>query len=276
MKHPSRYLSTRVAAALAALLSTALVAAGCGGGAKEHTTVTPAGTFTTVTKGTLTAGSEIPYPPFEFGRGPNYKGFDVDIVHEIVKRLGLKSKFINTPFATIFRSLAQHKFDMVASATTITPKRRQVAVFSYSYLPADQSLMVKKGSKITTVSDLKGKTVGAQNGSTGADYARKFTHAKAVRTYEQIDDAFNALAAGQVDAVINDFPISKYAERSRTNLRVVQTIPTNEQYGFGFPRGSDYLVRSVNNALTGMKSDGTYENIYRKWFHVSPPASFFE
>ena len=170
-------------------------------------------------RGQAQVGSDIPYPPFEFGSAPDYEGFDVDIVNEIAKRLDLKAKFEKTPFDTIFRNLAQGKFDMVASAATITPEREKTVDFSDPYFPADQSLMVKRGSDIKTVDDLDGKMVGAQLGTTGADYAKDKTKAKTVRTYDLIDDAFNALQAGQVEAVINDFPVSKYAERAQQGSR---------------------------------------------------------
>src|SRR5919206_317583 len=138
---------------------------------------------------------------------------------------------------------------MVASATTITPERAKEVDFSDPYFPADQSLMVKKGSDIKTVADLKGKVIGAQLGTTGADYAKNHTDAKSVRTYDLIDDAFNALGAGQVEAVINDCPVSKYAEKAHPNLVVVRAIPTNELYGFAFKKGSDALRAAVNKEL---------------------------
>ena len=183
------------------LAAIVAVAPGCGGGNDNGN-----GGGGNVPK-TLTVGSDIPYTPFEFGKPP-YQGFDVDVVNEIAKGLGTKATFKKTPFDTIFRDLAQGKFDMVASASTITPERAKEVDFSDSYFPADQSLMVKKGSDVKTVDDVAGKTVGAQLGTTGAAYAKDKTKAKSVRTYDLIDDAFNALEAGQVVAVINDCPVS--------------------------------------------------------------------
>jgi ABC-type amino acid transport substrate-binding protein len=177
---------------------------------------------------------------------------------------------VKTPFDTIFRNLAQGKFDMVASASTITAERKKEVDFSDPYFPADQSLMVKKGSDIQTVDDLKGKIVGAQLGTTGADYAKNKTDAKSVRTYDLIDDAFNALGAGQVEAVINDCPVSKYAEKAHPNLAVVRSIPTNELYGFAFPKGSDALQEGFNKALGEIKDDGTLKNIQDKWLGSDP------
>ncbi len=259
-------------AALLILLAAVFAVAGCGDDDDNNngTTQAPASQPKTLTAGQLKVGSDIPYPPFEFGRAPNYKGVDVDIVNEIAKSLNLKAQFVKTPFDTIFRNLAQHKFDMVASSTTITAEREKAVDFSDPYFPADQSLMVKKGSDVKTLSDLDGKVIGAQLGTTGADYAKDKTKAKTVRTYELVDDAFNALEAGQVEAVINDCPISRYAERAHTDLVVLRAIPTNERYGFAFPNDSDALRIAVNKALAELKNDGRLAEVPKKWLGTDP------
>jgi polar amino acid transport system substrate-binding protein len=252
--------------ALIALLATVLVAVGCGGDDNKDQT----GSFTTISSGKLKVGSDIPYPPFEFGRAPNYEGFDVDLVKAIATKLDLDAEFVKTPFDTIFRNLAQGKFDMVATASTISAEREKEVDFSDPYFAADQSLMVKKGSDIKTVEDVKGKVVGAQLGTTGADYAKDKTEAKSVRTYDLIADAFNALEAGQVEAVINDCPVSSYAQKEHKSLVVVAAISTNESYGFAFPSGSDALREAFNKELAPLKKYGTVEELSRKWFGPEP------
>jgi lysine-arginine-ornithine-binding protein len=258
--------------AILALLAATFLATGCGddnGGSSSSSDLN------TIAAGKLRVGSDIPYAPFEFGRDPNYQGFDVDIVNEVAKRLKLEATFVKTPFDPIFRNLAQGRFDMVASAATITPERQKTVDFSVPYFPADQSLMIKRGSDIKTTDDLAGKRVGAQVGTTGADYAMDKVKADSVRTYDLIDDAFKALQTGQVDAVINDFPVSKYAERSKKDLQVVQRIATGEKYGLGFNKDDTKLRQEVNKALNKMKDDGTYTKIYKKWFQEDPPDSIF-
>jgi ABC-type amino acid transport substrate-binding protein len=259
--------------ALLVLAVFAFVAVGCGG--DDDSGGSSSGSLNTIDEGKLRVGSDIPYAPFEFGREPDYEGFDVDIVNEVAKRIDLEAEFVKTPFDPIFRNLAQGRFDMVASAATITPERQKTVDFSVPYFPADQSLMVKRGSDIKTTDDLEGKRVGAQVGTTGADYAKDEANAETVRTYDLIDDAFNALQTGQVDAVINDFPVSKYAERSKEDLQVVQRIPTGERYGLGFNKDSTKLREEVDKALNEMKEDGTYTKIYKKWFEEDPPDSIF-
>jgi polar amino acid transport system substrate-binding protein len=255
--------------ALLAALATAIIVAGCG----DDDEGTTGGKVETKESGKLIVGSDIPYPPFEQGRAPDYEGIDIELVDEIAKQLDLEVEWVDTSFDTIFRDLASGKFDMVASSTTITAEREKTVDFSDPYFPADQSLMVKKGSDIKSIDDVSGQVVGAQKGTTGADFAENETEAETVRTYAEIDDAFNALEAGQVEAVINDCPISKYAERSKPNLEVIEALTTDEQYGFAFQKGSTSLEDAVNDALTKLEDDGTYDKIIDKWLGSDPCKS---
>jgi ABC-type amino acid transport substrate-binding protein len=236
----------------------------------------PAFTFTTKTPGVLLVGSDIPYVPFEFGDPPDYDGFDMDLMHEVADRLRLELEIQKTPFDTIFRDLAQGKFDMVASSNTITEERKKIVDFSLPYFNADQSLMVRRDSGISSIDDLAGRRVGVQLGGTGEHWARERLTESEIRTYDVVVDAFVALGAGQVDGVINDFPSSKYAEREYANLIVVQTVSTDERYGLVFPQQSDSLREAVNATLLEMKADGTLNAIYQKWFEIDAPDNILE
>jgi polar amino acid transport system substrate-binding protein len=258
--------------ALLLLVGTALAACGDddddgGGGGAD----TSASELDTITPGTLVVGSDIPYPPFESGRAPNYDGFDIDVVNEIAKRLDVEVEYKDTPFDTIFRDLAQGKFDMVASASTITDERENAVDFSDPYYNAQQSILVKEGSDITSVDDLAGKTVGVQKGTTGEAYAKENANAGDLRSYAEGDDAINALIAGQVDAVLQDLPVNQDAVDTKEGLAIAEEIPTNEDYGLAFQEDADTLREAVNEALQEMKDDGTYAKIYREWFQGEPP-----
>jgi polar amino acid transport system substrate-binding protein len=267
-----------VMAGLLALLASVLVAAGCG--SDDTSSTTPSGSagggqdLGLITDGTLTIGSDIPYPPFEQGKAPDYAGFDVDVMDEIAKRLGLTPKWVDTSFGTIFSDQQAGKFDIVASSTTITPARSKKVTFSDSYFDADQSLMVQKGSAIASVDDITSDTtIGAQEGTTGQEYAETQTDAT-VQAFAEIGTVFNAVQAGQVDGVINDFAVSAYALKKYPQLDVVQEIPTGEHYGFPMQTTNTALVDAVNGALGDLIADGTYLTIFQKWFHDQPPKEF--
>ena len=92
-----------LAAVMMLLLCSGLVLVACGddddGGDGEQNS---GADFSTIRAGKLTVGSDIPYAPFEFGRAPNYEGFDIDLVTEIAERLKLEAEFVKTPFDTYF------------------------------------------------------------------------------------------------------------------------------------------------------------------------------
>jgi polar amino acid transport system substrate-binding protein len=259
--------------ALFLLVGTALAACGDddddnGGGGGTDTT---AAELDTLKPGTLVVGSDIPYPPFEFGRAPDYDGFDIDLVNEIASRLDVEVEYKDTPFDTIFRDLAQGKFDMVASSATITDEREKTVDFSDPYYNAEQSVLVKEDSDITSVEDLAGKTVGVQKGTTGEAYAKDNADAGDLRSYAEGDDAINALIAGQVDAVLQDLPVNQDAVDTKEGLAIAEKIPTNEDYGLVFQEDADALREAVNKVLAEIKDDGTYAKIYGDTFEGAPP-----
>lgn len=254
--------------ATTAVLALLLSLTGCGAGGSSADTDPADGL---ARSGVLVVGADVPYVPFAFGDGPDYQGMDMDLVREIGKRLGLRVEIRKTPFDTIFRDVVQGRFDMVAASVVITEERKQTVEFSLPYFNSDQSVMVKRDSPIGGLDDLAGKRIGVVLGGTGEKWAKSTPARADVRTYDVLDDAFKALAAGQVDAVVNDFPSSKYAERSYPMLTVVATIPTGGRYGLVFKPGSP-LREKVDGALLAMRADGTFERIYRQWFEVAPPA----
>jgi ABC-type amino acid transport substrate-binding protein len=225
----------------------------------------------TIRPGTLIVGSDIPYPPFEQGRPPDYDGFDIEMIGKIADKLGLDTEIKDTSFDTIFRDLAQGKFDIVASGSTITPDREKVVDFSDPYFLAEQSILVKSDSDIQTIDDLTGKTVGVQRGTTGEIYVKKHANPGNLRSYGQVDDAFNAVAAGQVDAVVFDLPGTQEAAKTLKGLEVRQSIDTGEQFGMALPPDADKLREAVNKALAELKKDGTFAELYKKWFQKDPP-----
>jgi polar amino acid transport system substrate-binding protein len=268
---------TRLAIALVAALAIAGIAAGCGGGGSSTTSASGGGSndLGVLTPGTLTIGSDIPYPPFEQGKPPDYTGFDVDLMDAIAQKLNLQPKWVDTAFGTIFSDEQAGKFDIVASSTTITPARSKKVTFSKPYFDADQSLMVQKGSDLQSTSDITSDTaIAVQEGTTGQDYAEKKTDAQ-VQAFPAIGTAFNALQAGQVDGVINDFAVSAFALKKYPQLDVVQTISTDEHYGFPMQKSNTALQNAVNGALTDLIADGTYQKIYMKWFSGEKPPKEF-
>jgi polar amino acid transport system substrate-binding protein len=223
----------------------------------------------------LVVGSDVPYPPFEeFGKTKTeFKGFDVELVEAIAAKIGRTPEFKDTSFDTIFRDLAQGKFDMVASATTITDEREETVDFTNPYyLPSAQSIVVKEGnSDLKTGKDLEGLVVGVQQGTTGEEYVEEEIDTKELRTFPQGPDTVPALKAGTIDAIVIDRPVAENIIEADSGLEISGGIETEEQYGFVVQQGDEELLDELNEGLKEVIDSGEYKTIYKKWFHKPVP-----
>jgi polar amino acid transport system substrate-binding protein len=258
-----RPLSALLAAV--AVGAIAVFAAGCGSSDDSTTGGGSSG------GGTLTVASDIPYPPFEQGKAGEYTGFDIELMEAIAEKLGRTAEFQDTSFETIFRDVAQGKFEAVISAATITPEREKAVAFSDPYYLSEQAILVKEGSDITGLDDLSGKTVGAQQGTTGLELGKEKADAGELRPYPEGPDAVNALKAGTVEAVIIDAPVAQNAVEKSGGVEIAEKVPTEESYGIALAKDNTELLDEINKGLEEVISDGTYTTIYEKWFKLEPP-----
>src|SRR3954451_21098586 len=263
-------LTTLFAVFLLAL--AVLVVAGCGGGSSSNSEESTAGGGGGKP---LSVGSDIPYPPFEQGKPGNYTGFDIELIEAIGERVGRKPEVQDTSFETIFRDVAQGKFDAVISAATITEEREQAVDFSNPYYLSEQAVLVIEGSEVESLEDLEGKTVGVQQGTTGQELAKEELGGSEVRPYPEGPDAVTALKNGTVEGVVIDAPVAQNAVEKSGGIEIAEKVPTEEAYGIAVGQGEEGLLDEINKALKEVEDDGTYKTIYEKWFHLEPPKAIF-
>lgn len=227
-----------------------------------------------ITPGTLLVGTDSPYRPFEFGKPPGYKGFDIDLVNAIAVELDLRVEILDTSFDTIFMDLNRGKFDLLASAATITPERKKVVSFTKPNFDATQSLVVRRGSGIRSVRDLAGKPIGVRDGTTGWWFARDRIPAAKVIGFRSIKAAIKALKVGRVDGLILDERVARRALENRfSGVRIAKSFSIGNLYGFATNKRDNKLRRGINWAFDRVKADGSFKRIYRKWFGINPPPS---
>jgi ABC-type amino acid transport substrate-binding protein len=261
-----------------ALVATMAFAVGCGDDdSGDESTTESSGTadVSTITEGTLLIGTDAPYPPFEIGTpdDADFGGYDIDLGNAIAENLGLTPEFVDTSFDTIFRDVAANQFDVVIAASTITPGRQKTVNFSDPYYEAQQALVVPEGSDITSVDDLSGLIVAAQDATTGETYANDETDAGEVRGFPEGPDAINAVITGQADAAIIDQPVAADAVEKQGGVEIAAEIPTNELYGIALSKENPELLEAVNGALSTLKEDGTIADLYEEYFSTEPPES---
>ncbi|NER79614.1 MAG: basic amino acid ABC transporter substrate-binding protein [Leptolyngbya sp. SIO1D8] len=258
-----------------------LTLAACGGTGDGGTASAPAeGEATEETAGVLTVATEPAFPPFEFqAENGELQGFDIDLMTAIGETAGLEVTFESLPFDGIIPALQAGTVDAAISGMTITEERLQTVDFSRPYIKAGLAIAVQEAdTEVKGLDDLEGKKIAVQIGTTGADQAAEIPGAE-ISTFDSAPLALQELANGNVDAVINDAPVTldAIASGNISGLKVVGELLTEEFYGIALPKDSEN-VALVNDALTTMMEDGTYAEIYMKWFGTEPselPESAF-
>ena len=257
--------------AVTAALVTALTA--CGGddsSGPDQATSGAGGGLDLISSGTLTVCSDVPYPPFEdfdTSAPSGFTGFDIDVIGDIAKGLDLKLAVKDSSFDALQsgQSLNAKQCDVVASAMTITDDRKKALDFSDGYYDSEQSLLVPEGSDITAIGDLAGKKVGVQQGTTGKSYTEENAPDADIVTFPSDAEMFQAIKAGQVDALLQDLPVNLDHQKAG-GFTVVETYKTDEQYGFAIRKGNTALVDAVDEQLKALRDDGTYQTVYDSYF----------
>lgn len=268
---------------VATLAVAGLALAGCGnddddtatdGGDGTTTTAPVAGEDTidtppTIEEGTLSVCSDVPYEPFEMeGDGPSgYTGFDIDVLNAVATKAELELSVADVDFDGILGNLEADSCDVVASAVTITDERAEQVDFSEPYFDADQSLLVKTDSDVASLDDLAGASIGVQSGTTGETYANENTPEGAeVKSFDGADSLFAALESGDVDAILQDFPVNAYRATQDDSVEVVEQYTTDEQYGFAVKKGNAELVAALDEGLALIRENGEYDAIFATYF----------
>lgn len=212
------------------------------------------------------------YPPMEMlDANKQIVGFCPDIVRAIGKAAGFTPVLKNTAWDGIFAGLAAGKYDAVASSVSITEERKQAMDFSDPYFEVQQGVITAKGAKITSIEDLKGKTIASQMGTTGYFVAKTIDGAQA-KSYDEIGLAVEDLYNGRLDAVIADSPVaSDYAlqhPQYSKKLTLAFTIASDkpEYLGIAVKKGNKEVLQLINEGLQKIKENGEYDAIYAKWF----------
>lgn len=248
--------------------------AACGSGTPSTDTASPTDPGATPTETTtLRVALDPTFPPFQTTTsGGGFEGFDIDLINAIAAAEGLTLDMQGLPFDGIIPALQAGTVDLTISTMTITPERAQVVDFSRPYFKSGQAIAVQESnSDITSYEALNGKRIAVQIGTVGADQANK-ANAADVRTFDNTPLALQELANGNVDAVIGDAPVILYAIKSgsATGIKVAGELLTEEYYGIAAPKNSPNL-ETINAGLATILENGTYQEIYQKWFSGEPP-----
>lgn len=220
---------------------------------------------------TYTVVSEMNYIPFMMHDGNGHtSGFEYDLLQAIAEKQGIQFKYTPHLWDELFNLLQRKEVDIISSGVTITPERQQKVSFSKSYLTTETSMLTEDKS-IVSYANLKGKNVSIQDGTLHNDIVNKHHRESGKLVAEKSTyAAVNSVLKRNTDVALGDKLVLQYYKKQNAgrDLHVVDDPSAiKEQLGWAVNKDNTELLNHLNAGLQKIKDDGTYENIYRKWFN---------
>lgn len=214
---------------------------------------------------TLRVALDASYPPFEVAAPDgSVHGFDVDLAKSLADALGVKAAFLNLPQDEQPDALIAGKADVIISS--LHPDRRLELAFSHPYYNAGQVLVVPRADQtVTGLASLQGKAIGVELGSDADELLRrKRQKAVSVRRFDSVGAALQAMAQGQVAAVVTDAPTAADLQRQGEALRVAGPPLSDEPYVVAAAPQNLSLIRAINGALDDLQESGASQALEEK------------
>lgn len=224
-------------------------------------------------RGTLLAGVKYDTPPFGYVDQSNQViGFDIDLVKEIAKALGVKVELVKVTSPTRIPMLVSGNVDLVAASMTNTPERAQTIDFSLTYYTGAQTMLVPDQSPIASLKDLSGKTVAVQQGTTLEKNIETLAPGAKVLAFRDYTSAWLALRQGRADAFTGSADILRGFAKTTPGYKLVGGKFSVEPFGIGIRKDNGALRETVNTVLCDLWKSGQYTELYKKWFDIEPDA----
>lgn len=202
------------------------------------------------------------------------QGFNVELAAAMAEKLGVPITITAGQYTGLFPALHSGTFDYIAAPTTVTAERSKTMLFTEGFMETNFGFATRPGAGISSVEDLKGKTVTANKGSLYETWLTE--HADeldlTVLTFGTQADAYEAVTSGRADASMAGMTSSAWAGKQNPRLEYAFQIPTGLSWALPFRR-DDYATRNLFDAvLECLKTDGTMAALSEKWFGVTPEA----
>jgi len=215
-------------------------------------------------------GIDTTYPPFEFEVDGEYTGIDIDIITAIAKNQGFEIEFDAMDFGGIIPAMQANQLDIAIAGMSITDERKEVVDFSDAYFEAGLILVVdEKTTDVKGIEDMKGKTIAAKNGTTGAKFAQEneSEYGYKLVLFDDSPSMFQEVQNGNADALIEDYPVIAYAiSQNSLGLQTVGERLNGDQYGIAVLKGEQAdVLKKINEGLQDLRDSGEYDKILDKY-----------
>ena len=198
--------------------------------------------------------TEATFPPYEFLRGQEIVGIDVEICRAVATKLGRPFKAETVDFDSVIPAVISGKADIAAAGITVTEDRKKNVDFSVPYVKTGIVVISKKSNPFKDAAQLKGKKIGVQGGTTSETYVLEQLKQEPERSRSPAE-ACAALKSGRVEFVIADIDPAKNCVKGEADLQLSDFI-TSEEYAIAIRKGQPELLATINATIAELKANG--------------------
>ena len=198
--------------------------------------------------------TEATFPPYEFLRGQEIVGIDVEICRAVAEKLQRPFKCETVDFDSVIPAVISGKADLAAAGITITEDRKKNVDFSIPYVKTGIVVIYKSSNPFTGIEQLKGKRIGVQSGTTSETFVLEQLNQEPERSKSPAE-AVAALKSGRCDFVISDIDPAKNCVKGEGDLALSDFI-TSEEYAVAIRKGQSELLAAINETITELKANG--------------------
>ena len=211
--------------------------------------------------------TEATFPPYEFLRGQEIAGIDVEICRAVAKKLNRPFKAETVDFDSVIPAVISGKADLAAAGITVTEDRKKNVDFSIPYVKTGIVVIYKKSNPFKNIEQLKGKKIGVQGGTTSETFVLEQLKQEPERSKSPAE-AVAALKSGRVDFVIADIDPAKNCVKGEAELALSDFI-TSEEYAVAIRKGQPELLKAIDETITELKASGQLDQWIRQFTEES-------
>ncbi len=226
---------------------------------------------------TLRIGVEGAYPPFSsVNKDGKLEGFDIEIAEALCKNMSTECKLIKQDWDGIIPALIARKYDAIVASMSMTDERKEKVDFTNHYYKSPARFIHKKNGASDEISaaGLKGKSVGVQRGTVSDKFITgTFGEGVDIKRYGTQEEAYLDLNAGRLDFVFADaFVLLEFLNSDNgKDYEFIGDGYSDPKYfgegiGIAIRKGDTELTDKLNKAIAGIRADGTYDTIRKKYF----------
>ncbi|MFH1770573.1 MAG: transporter substrate-binding domain-containing protein [archaeon] len=221
----------------------------------------------------IKSASEYDYPPFATVTNDGLAdGFSVELLTAVLNEEGYNVEFYVGPWSEIKEDLAEGRIQVLPLVGR-TPEREPIYDFTVPYISLRGAAFVREGdTKIQSIEDLLDKEIIVMKGDNAEEYVRRTELSSKIITTETFEEAFKLLSEGKHDAVITQKVMGEeLLKRLEINNVMTLSIPLNDfkqDFTFAVKQGDSELLSILNDGLSKIIIDGTFDEIYAKWFET--------